>query len=249
MASLGGARAVGDACFAGSDAPPLELRCRPTDPLSHPLYGERAPTSGIVLRIARSKRRRTTATADVTQDDASAPASCSSVDPDVRVEAVGRVTHLVQFKGMADFQHTRAAEDPDLAACSGIAPVPVAPSPGIAASPRGHVLACGVPDGPKSDPFRLAERAEAALAGVPAGSGARNLHFVDEPAKQQQQPQQPLGGRHPGQSGRQPWVGSLVMVPPIYSKVDEPEVRSPGDVTRTRSTHTHARFEKNYIHE
>jgi hypothetical protein len=69
----------------------------------------------------RSKRQRTADTA--TEGDATAagvepgsaePAPRSSVDDCVRVEAVGRVTHLVQFKGMADFQHTRAAEDPEV---------------------------------------------------------------------------------------------------------------------------------------
>jgi hypothetical protein len=93
-----------------------------------------------------------------------------------------------------------------LATRSGIAPAPAPasspdtiPTAASASSPKGgHPFACGVPDGPKSDPFRMAERAEQALAGVPGQPG------------------------QPGQ-GQPLWVGSLVMVPPIYSKVDEPE--------------------------
>ena len=220
MDSLGGARAIEDACFADGNAPPLELRCRPTDPLSHPLFGERAPTNGIVLRIARSKRRPTTAAGAAAAVDVDAvaakSASRSSVDEYVRVEAVGRITHLVQFKGMADFQHTRAAEDPELAARSGVAVAAATrdPAAGTAfvAVARGHPFACGVPDGPKSDPFRMAERAELALAGVPA----THIH------PDQQRGQRGAGARP--EPGRQPWVGSLVMVLPIYSKVDEPEV-------------------------
>ena len=174
MASLGGARAIGEACFETGNAPPIELRCRPSDPLSHPLYGERASTSGLVLRISRGKRQRT-----------ASPTESVAGSGDVRVEAVGRVTHVVQFRGMADFQHTRAAEDPALASNSGVA------TAGF--TPGGVPFSCGIPDGPRSDPFRLGDRAEAALAGVPA--------------------KDPQDGR----------VGSLVMVPPIYSKVDEPE--------------------------
>jgi hypothetical protein len=40
----------------------------------------------------------------------------------VRIEAVTRVTHAFRFRQMADYQHTRAAENPTLAALSGIAP-------------------------------------------------------------------------------------------------------------------------------
>jgi hypothetical protein len=63
----------------------------------------------LVLRISRS-------------DPGAGTRNAGVFDAGVRIEAVTRVTHAFRFRQMADYQHTRAAEDPTLAALSGIAP-------------------------------------------------------------------------------------------------------------------------------
>jgi hypothetical protein len=63
----------------------------------------------LVLRISRS-------------DPGAGTRNAGVFDAGVRIEAVTRVTHAFRFRQMADYQHTRAAENPTLAALSGIAP-------------------------------------------------------------------------------------------------------------------------------
>ena len=147
MASLGGARAVQTACESvlHDRQAPLEIRFRPDDPLARGLRAERVAVNGLVLRVSRPR--------------------ASAAPP--RVDAVARVARVFHFASLADFQHTRAATHPQLAAFSGVAPVSVpAADPNPPGGPPGHPFACVIPNGPADDPFRVGERAAAALSRV-----------------------------------------------------------------------------------
>ena len=83
MQSLGGSSAL--AAAANGDNSVLQLRFRPDDPLSHPLYGERQATNGLLLKLTRQ-----------------------SADPEnsqVSAEVVARVQSKFTFTGMADYQY------------------------------------------------------------------------------------------------------------------------------------------------
>ena len=106
LASLGGGHGVSQACSSGRDAPKLLLRSRPSDPLARPLRADRASANGLVLRISR-------------KDPGAGTRNAGVFDAGVSIVSVTRVTHAFRFRQMADYQHTRAAEDPTLAAVSG----------------------------------------------------------------------------------------------------------------------------------
>ena len=112
LASLGGGQGVSRACSSGRDAPKLLLHSRPSDPLARPLRADRGSANGLVLRISR-------------KDPGAGTRNAGVFDAGVRIVSVTRVTHAFRFRQMADYQHTRAAEDPTLAAVSGIAPAPL----------------------------------------------------------------------------------------------------------------------------
>ena len=189
LASLGGGHGVSQACSSGRDAPKLLLRSRPSDPLARPLRADRASANGLVLRISR-------------KDPGAGTRNAGVFDAGVSIVSVTRVTHAFRFRQMADYQHTRAAEDPTLAAVSGIAPSDglasdsrlsglatthasdertnavergaandvthtIDPTIAYVSVPKGHAFAMPMPDGPASDPFHVAARADAALRGAP----------------------------------------------------------------------------------
>ena len=111
LASLGGGLGVSNACSSGRDAPKLLLHSRPSDPLARPLRADRGSANALVLRISRS-------------DPGAGTRNAGVFDAGVRIEAVTRVTHAFRFRQMADYQHTRAAENPTLAALSGCPGLP-----------------------------------------------------------------------------------------------------------------------------
>lgn len=61
----------------------LKLRSRPEDQHSHPLFGERQPETGLVLRISRPR---------------------DQPDAEPTIQVVSRVTAAYTFTGMADYQ-------------------------------------------------------------------------------------------------------------------------------------------------
>ncbi|DBA84225.1 TPA: hypothetical protein ACH3X2_006290, partial [Trebouxia sp. C0005] len=81
--TLGGVDALTRA--ANSDDSVLQLRFRPDDPYSHPLYGERQAAAGLLLKIARK-------VADPTQHD-------------VKAKVLACVHTKFTFSGMADYQY------------------------------------------------------------------------------------------------------------------------------------------------
>lgn len=83
MQTLGGSSALAAAATGGNSV--LQLRFRPDDPMSHPLYGERQATNGLLLKLKRH-----------------------GADPEnlqVSAEVVARVHNKFTFTGMADYQY------------------------------------------------------------------------------------------------------------------------------------------------
>ncbi|KAI0773771.1 RNA polymerase III transcription factor IIIC subunit-domain-containing protein [Fomes fomentarius] len=80
----------------------LELRLRPDNPYAHPIPGEVVPTSNIVLKVVKRKRKRRDAD----------PAYADGPIGEYTVEAVGVVPKTARFRSMADFQYQPDISDP-----------------------------------------------------------------------------------------------------------------------------------------
>ena len=126
--TLGGVTAIADA--RTNNAPLLELRFRPEDPLSHPVFGDVHPTtSNLLLKITRKRkqpvssdqRASTVEDAGHRQAEEGTPAGNASTAPEragevdaedeedectVQAEVVARVESAYRFNGLADFQYT-----------------------------------------------------------------------------------------------------------------------------------------------
>ncbi len=83
VSTLGGLDAVTKA--ASGDNSVLQLRFRPEDPYTHPLYGERQAAKGLLLKIARK--------------------SADSSQEGVKAEVLACVHTKFTFSGMADYQY------------------------------------------------------------------------------------------------------------------------------------------------
>ncbi|KAI0771512.1 RNA polymerase III transcription factor IIIC subunit-domain-containing protein [Trametes elegans] len=77
----------------------LELRLRPGNPYAHPISGEIVPTSNIVLKVVKRKKKHK-------NGDADAPVG------EYTIEAVGVVPKTARFRSMADFQYQPDMSDP-----------------------------------------------------------------------------------------------------------------------------------------
>ena len=76
----------------------LQLKFRPDDPLAHPVYGERQPTKGLLIKLSRNF-------AETRQHG-------------VKAEVVASVHSKFTFTGMADYQYQSAASS-----SSGLSPM------------------------------------------------------------------------------------------------------------------------------
>ncbi|MEW5300868.1 MAG: hypothetical protein WDW36_003766 [Sanguina aurantia] len=118
VATLGGMAAV-NASVSSNWA--LRLSFRPSDPTSHPLYGEKSPCCRLLLRISRPrplqpKEAGTSATlqpvhaaspSPMDTDAATDPAASASLpasDDTVSATIVARIATVFTFPGLADFQ-------------------------------------------------------------------------------------------------------------------------------------------------
>lgn len=81
--SLGGSDSLAAAIASSNNV--IQMRFRPEDPTCHPIYGERHPTNGLLLKITRQ---------------AAGPGNT-----DVSAEVVARVQSKFTFSGMADYQY------------------------------------------------------------------------------------------------------------------------------------------------
>ncbi|KAI0662974.1 RNA polymerase III transcription factor IIIC subunit-domain-containing protein [Cubamyces menziesii] len=83
----------------------LELRLRPGNPYAHPIPGEIVPTSNIVLKVVKRRRRRKDGQEfEGGQQDGAVG--------EYTVEAVGTVPKTARFRSMADFQYQPDMSDP-----------------------------------------------------------------------------------------------------------------------------------------
>lgn len=80
------------------DSSLLQLKFRPDDPLAHPVYGERQPTKGLLIKLSRNA-------ADTNRNG-------------VKAEIVASVHSKFTFTGMADYQYQSAVPS-----TSGLGPV------------------------------------------------------------------------------------------------------------------------------
>ena len=94
--TLGGVDGLTAASFGDNSL--LQLKFRPDDPLAHPVYGERQPTRGLLVKLSRNA-------ADTSQHG-------------VKAEVVASVHSKFTFTGMADYQYQSAASS-----SSGLSPV------------------------------------------------------------------------------------------------------------------------------
>ncbi len=68
----------------------LPLHLRPEDPLCHPVFGEKKPAKGLLLKVSRK---------------ATDEGFSNNDDLDIEATVVARIDTVVQFSGMADFQY------------------------------------------------------------------------------------------------------------------------------------------------
>ncbi|XP_012685532.2 general transcription factor 3C polypeptide 5 [Clupea harengus] len=73
----------------------LELRYRPKDPYCHPVYGNRYPSTNLLLRIRRRVRKG------------------NSQDVQISMEILGVIETTYKFQAMADIQYLAAHSEPD----------------------------------------------------------------------------------------------------------------------------------------
>lgn len=85
--SMGGLVGIA-ASHAAHDREPLQVKCRPRDSLSHPLFAERVRGRALLLKVAQSRNHGDS-------DESQA----------VQAEVVARVNVSYNFAGIADFQY------------------------------------------------------------------------------------------------------------------------------------------------
>ncbi|CAL9101347.1 unnamed protein product [Musa textilis] len=80
----------------------LELRFRPEDPCSHPAFGELRSSTGLLLRICKTRGGEHASRGGACEGGHSAePPQAESLS----AEVVARVNHAYHFEGMVDYQH------------------------------------------------------------------------------------------------------------------------------------------------
>lgn len=92
----------------------LQLRLRPADPHSHPIFGEKVAAVALLLRVRRPRTQPPSALG-------AAPPALAEPASAATATVVARVTQAVRFRGLADFQYLvrgqrTAREELDLAA-------------------------------------------------------------------------------------------------------------------------------------
>lgn len=67
----------------------LDLKFRPDDVFSKPIYGDLKSSSGILMKVVRRRRKR----------DAAGP-STTEHDEDLKIEMLGSIKSMFKFDGM-----------------------------------------------------------------------------------------------------------------------------------------------------
>ncbi|KAI9497095.1 RNA polymerase III transcription factor IIIC subunit-domain-containing protein [Zychaea mexicana] len=86
LKSLGGEKTIANAL--NKEVKTIELRYRPEDPFSHPVVGDVVPTSSLLLKVTKRKKKNQ-------PDDEAA----------FKAEALGTILKSCRFRAMADFQY------------------------------------------------------------------------------------------------------------------------------------------------
>ncbi|XP_078687071.1 general transcription factor 3C polypeptide 5-like [Branchiostoma floridae x Branchiostoma belcheri] len=122
LETLGGEENVSKAVSDSSRR--LDLRFRPGDPYCRPVYGDRFPTSSLLVRVRRTRRvrkDRAKGSEDVPANSSTgtmetpAPSTSSSQEERVtyNTEVLGIVDTTYRFQAMADFQYLPLHRTPD----------------------------------------------------------------------------------------------------------------------------------------
>lgn len=97
MMTLGGAEGIAKVHQSPSNN--LELRFRPEDPYSHPVFGELFPCNNFLLKISK-------------HDTKGGPSETDAIshlkEDEIHADIVGRVSEAYYFNGMVDYQHVLA---------------------------------------------------------------------------------------------------------------------------------------------
>ena len=100
---LGGPLAI--ACASASNSDCIECFLRPDDALSHPLFGVRASTPGLLLKITRRRRSSISSASPAS----GVPPPADPTGEGFAAEVVGTVSLSYRFEGLADYQYVTDA--------------------------------------------------------------------------------------------------------------------------------------------
>lgn len=95
----------------------LDLSFRPDDVFAKPITGELKPTSGLLLKVTKRRRKviSTPSKADepvASTSTATEPSDTSEINEEPEVEIVGVVRQMFKFEGLCDFQYLAMAKHP-----------------------------------------------------------------------------------------------------------------------------------------
>ncbi len=76
----------------------MELRFRPDDPFCHPINGDVIPTSNLLLKITKLKKKRKNKDLNHENEEK------SNVKEDVNFDILGIISKTCRFRGMSDYQ-------------------------------------------------------------------------------------------------------------------------------------------------
>ncbi|CAG8434613.1 15083_t:CDS:10 [Funneliformis mosseae] len=86
----------------------MELRFRPDDPFCHPINGDVIPTSNLLLKVTRRKKKRQNKNMN-RGDEGNA-----NVKEDVKFDILGIISKTCRFRGMSDYQCIPSIKHPIL---------------------------------------------------------------------------------------------------------------------------------------
>lgn len=96
----------------------LELNFRPDDVFSKPICGELKPTSGLLLKVTKRRRKNPSAASPSAHPESNAAPSPTAAGPPATddeeplVEIAGVVRQMFKFDGLCDFQYLAMAKHP-----------------------------------------------------------------------------------------------------------------------------------------
>jgi general transcription factor 3C polypeptide 5 (transcription factor C subunit 1) len=84
----------------------MELRFRPDDPFCHPINGDVIPTSNLLLKMTRRKKKQKK---NVNHEEEKA-----NIKEDVKFDILGIISKTCRFRGMSDYQYVPNMNHPIL---------------------------------------------------------------------------------------------------------------------------------------